>query len=114
VDVAIVESAPIVCDTGPHQGQQRVDFRGSAYLTGAEADGYPGRNGLTVVLRPGGLLVPSEVMDALYAALLRDAGSIPPEVFRRAQRALDDLCRAVSLTVPEDDPEGEVPDGAAN
>jgi hypothetical protein len=55
VEVQIIEGAPIVCDTGPHQGQLRVDFRGSVYLTDEEADGYPGRVGLSVVLavKPG-------------------------------------------------------------
>jgi hypothetical protein len=55
VEVQIVESAPIVCDTGPHQGQLRVDFRGSAYLTDEDAANYPGRVGLSVILavKPG-------------------------------------------------------------
>jgi hypothetical protein len=55
VDVNIVEAAPIVCDTGPHAGQLRVDFRGSVYLTGEEAANYPGRVGLSVILavKPG-------------------------------------------------------------
>lgn len=47
----MVCSPPLYCDTGPYQGDTRVDFRGSVYMSPEEAALYY-KTGLTVSLIP--------------------------------------------------------------
>jgi hypothetical protein len=50
MDVRIEYREPLLCDTGRHAGDWRVDLRGSIYLTPAELDRYQAGGGLSIAL----------------------------------------------------------------
>ena len=49
MDVLLVTTGEVYCDTGRHDGQMRVDFRGSAYMDAEEFARYAEAD-LTVVI----------------------------------------------------------------